>query len=753
MCGFIHAAAIGGPPPTPPPAALPPPALPVGAPAGLPDAEPAAVTGEQVRQALAAGVRLIKARQQPDGSWAEHFYAGGETALCVLALLQAGEPADSPLIQKALPHILAAENQYTYVVGLKIMVLAAIDARQYAAEIQSAAKWLGDAQTSAGLWNYTLTPGRWDHSNTQFALLGLHAAAEAGARIPAVVWQKAQGGLLRSQNRDGGWTYQASGGVSYGSMTAAAVAGLYVCGSTLSVGRERGFLDGAAPGCGRYKTNAPLLSGLSWLGRNFSAEQNPGKGRSYVFYWLYAVERCGIFSGQRYFGRHDWYREGAAYLVREQNADGSWGSEPANTALAVLFLAKGHKPLLIQKLQWAADTRWNPDRYDVANLVDFIGDRLGEPVAWQVTPFDAPLEDWLSAPLLYVQGHEFPEWDAAARRKLRDFVDRGGTLFFEACCGREAFREGFARFAAETFPEHALRALDGGHGVYHALFDLEPAGLQGIDLGCRTSVIYSPDDLSCLWEQAAIPILSERALKLGANLAAYAAGRQPLRDRLDVVVLPADEPPASEADAGHALRLGQVVYDGDWRPDPHALVHFAEFLRDNVGLDVVTAFRPVRLAEAELAATPIVYLSGHYAFALSAAETAALAAHLQRGGFLLAESCCGRADFDAAFRALVLAAFPQARFERLPADHPIFRGEPGFPLASVRYRPAAPGAESAVAPPELWGLTLGGRLSAVYSPHGIGCGLDGHACPNCRGLERDDARKLAANVVLWAMTR
>ena len=42
--------------------------------------------------------------------------------------------------------------------------------------------------------------------------------------------------------------------------------------------------------------------------------------------------------------------------------------------------------------------------------------------------------------------------------------------------------------------------------------------LEGIDFGCRTSVLFSPNDLSCLWEQANVPKLSEKAFQLGANL-------------------------------------------------------------------------------------------------------------------------------------------------------------------------------------------------------------------------------------------
>jgi hypothetical protein len=710
------------------------------------------VTAGQARRALERGTRALKKRQRQDGNWVQQQRpAGGETCLVTLALLQAGEPVTLPSMRAALENVCQQQDEWVYVVALKIMALAKADAVKYRREIESATRWLIKAQTKGGLWSYDDRRENYDHSNTQFALLGLHAAAEAGVDIPARTWKRARTQLLRNQHKDGGWAYR-NGGQSYGSMTAAGVADLIILGSSLAVPQERGFRNGAAPGCGTYKGSAALVNGLNWLGENFRVNQNPQHGSRWLYYWLYAVERCGILSGRRYIGEHDWYREGAAFLVHAQKTDGTWGSGLVDTAFAVLFLAKGHKPLLIQKLRWSRDESWNPDRNDVKHLIAFIGDKLGQPTAWQVVDLDAPLEEWLAAPLLYFHGHTFPKWNAKQREKVREYVEQGGTLFAEACCGRKAFREGFERFVAETFPAVPLRELDAGHPVYGTFFDLEPAGLMGMDVGCRTSIIYSPNDLSCLWEQGDIPVLSERAFKLGTNIAAFAVGRQALRDRLDVITLPEEEQVATGLPPEDALRLAQVVYDGDWRPDPQALVHFAEFLRDNVQLDVVTRYRPVRLTDEELYTCPILFMTGHYRFELSQREIAGLVGHLRRGGFLLAEACCGREAFDTAFREMIKVAFPREELKPLPANHPIFRGEPGFRLDTIGYKPAALAENPELNKPQLWGLEIEGRLALIYSPYSIGCGLDGHVCYNCRGYLDEDARKLATNIVLYVLS-
>lgn len=733
------------------------------------------VGGDDVRRAIERGVAYLRREQVAHGGWLEQHYPGGETALATFALLTAGEPPGAPHMRRALERVRDTPNEHVYVVSLKILALTAADAEGYRDEILAAARFLVLAQTEGGLWGYTRGGPRWDHSNSQYALLGLHAAAEAGVPIPGGVWAQARARVIASQNDDGGWAYRTVGH-SYGSMTAANVCNLVILGGTIALPMETRFENGMAPRCGKYAGNGPLLGGLRWLANNFRVDQNPQRGGSFQHYWLYAAERAGMLTGRQYFGAHDWYRAGAEELVRTQNADGSWGRRAGRaplveTSFGLLFLAKGHKPLLIQKLEWSRGDEWNLDRHDVQHLVEFIGDKLGEPTAWQVVAFDQPLEDWLAAPLLYVQGHEFPRWNEAQRAKVREYVEKGGTVLFEACCGREAFATGMEAFAAQTFPDAPLRELDAGHPIFRSYYELPRRRLHGIDVGCRTSVIFSPNDLSCLWEQQHVPLQSEEAFKLGTNIAAFATGRQALRDRLDVVTVPenaGEDQVAAKVPPGLALRLAQVVYDGDWRPDAGALVGLAEFLRDEGGLDVVTQYATVRLEGERLGRHPILYLTGHFGFELTSQERAALAEHLRRGGFLLADACCGREAFDASLRRLVRQMFPDQALEQLAPDHPVLRGQPGFRIDAVTYKdeearrspvasrgasgPAAPRDPDRADTPELWGLAIEGRLAVVYSPYALGCGLDGHRCYNCRGLSDDDARRLAANAVLHALT-
>ncbi|MCZ6682620.1 MAG: hypothetical protein O7B26_05505, partial [Planctomycetota bacterium] len=82
------------------------------------------LTPAEVRQSIEAGVRFIKGRQNPNGSWPDITQLGGVTALATLALINAQVPVNDPAIQRALRTLEDVPNQFTYTVALKIAVFA-----------------------------------------------------------------------------------------------------------------------------------------------------------------------------------------------------------------------------------------------------------------------------------------------------------------------------------------------------------------------------------------------------------------------------------------------------------------------------------------------------------------------------------------------------------------------------------------------------------------------------------------------------
>ncbi len=723
------------------------------------------VTGEQVLRAIQAGRGFLLRCQTYDGSWPDFpGYGGGTTAMATLALLNSGVRLDDPSMKAALRVVRTISLKRTYVVSLKAQALAVADPKAYRAEIQAAADWLVKAQRTNGMWGYTLEGAQADFSNTQFALLGLNEAAIAGAKVPDSVWRKAEGAYRQSQRPDGGFVYVPQHNYATGSMTAAAVASLYITGNSLAVNVPEPDDDSSGPCCGRYVSYRPIARGLLWLARNFNAEYNPAGGETrpargwWYYYYLYAVERVGVLSGLQYIGRHDWYREGAAQLVARQRADGSWREigEVVDTAFALLFLAKGHRSVLVQKLKWANDFRWNTARNDLAHLVGFIGDRIGgRPVSWNIVEPSADVSELLVAPILYISGQEFPRFDADQTDRLRKYIDFGGTILIEATCSRSAAREGFMRFARATFPDHEPQRLPSDHPVFSAMFQLDGRAIEllGLEVGCRTSVFFSPTDLACQWENGDYKKANRTAFEIGANIAAYATASEPLRDRLaprPTIHLTAATRPTSLPRG--AVYLGIIKHGGDWQPFPRAIDNLARYLNRNLGVDVVPDFEAIAAHDPRLADHPIVYMTGARAFTLSEDAIAALRQHLLRGGTLLADACCGQRLFDASFRELAARLFPENPLERLPLDHPIFTGSPGFPLPEVTYLPALRNEQPDLKEPWLEGITLDGRTALIYSPFGLGCGLADSGCFACRGLAPEDARRLTANTILYALS-
>jgi hypothetical protein len=94
--------------------------------------------------------------------------------------------------------------------------------------------------------------------------------------------------------------------------------------------------------------------GLAWLTHHFKVDTNPGHpDGSWVYYYLYGLERAAVLAGVRNLGQHDWYREGADWLVTTQRGDGSWNSGHGSgvlpsTCFALLFLTKATVPGLVK---------------------------------------------------------------------------------------------------------------------------------------------------------------------------------------------------------------------------------------------------------------------------------------------------------------------------------------------------------------------------------------------------------------------
>lgn len=359
-----------------------------------------AVSQAEVDQAIARGTQFL-----------QNFYRGGfgnrpdETRIELLmyTFLHAGVPRDDKLFGEGLALLETKKLEKTYNVALTAMFFEGLDKVRYQWRLQQCAQFLVDNQCKNGQWSYgepiefppgtptgnphgptvesgpsrpggSKTPSRGtqalkripiqraksrgpetgDHSNTQFALLGLRAAAGGGIVIPPDTWKDALRILKEAQDSDGSWAYtyvsptapnqSVRRGPGYGSMTAACLCSVILC--EFFLGKN-------------YKQSSNVRNALEWMAENFTVEENanfmknpntrPATPGTWHYYYLYGIERVGMIYGTEQIGKHSWYPVGARWLLDHQKPDGSWEGEQqdkvSDTCFAILFLRRATKPM------------------------------------------------------------------------------------------------------------------------------------------------------------------------------------------------------------------------------------------------------------------------------------------------------------------------------------------------------------------------------------------------------------------------
>lgn len=735
------------------------------------------VTSKEVEDSIRLGISYLLRQQRRDGSWpdADQLAKTGTTSLVMLALLTAGEKPDAPHIERGLNYLArysARDLGRTYSVALQTMVFAAADPRRFKLELARNVEWLeraqikpGDAQPNwPGAWTYDadkVSPG--DNSNSQYALLGLNAAAEVGIPVKPEVWVLARDYWEKAQLPNGAWGYMPhSRDVATASMTCAGISSLVICGTKRFEGQEVLLPDGAVRNCGQTGVNIPLQRGIDWIATHFSVAQNWGQNQTWKYYYLYGLERAGRLSGQRFFGENDWYRAGAEHLVHEQDPlQGYWVGRDSiearertvTTSFAVLFLAKGRSPVLVNKARHAPGHDWDNDHDDVRNLVGVVSRDWQHTLTWQVVdPNVASVEELLMAPILYFNGHEAPLFNDRGRRTLREYVEQGGLIFAEACCSRPEFDAGFRALMREVFPEpeYELKPLPEDHAVWRSKHRLTPDihPLWGIEHGCRTVVIYTPADLSCGWNQAenqpGHPLVV-KSIRVGQNVVDYATGRELPGDKLEARETVKF---ASEVPKRGALHIAKLQHAGEWNIAPLAIPNLSTYLREKLKLDVVINHRSIFANDPTLVNYPLIYLHGRAGLSFPPEHMQILRRHLEPGGgVIFADAACASPAFDAAFRKFVAELLPDHPLEPIPPDDELYRLPGGFDLSAVTYTRAAGGA---TAPPQLEGVKINGHWAVIYSRYDIGCALERQQGLDCKGYTHESALQIAANIVLYA---
>ena len=316
----------------------------------LGQAKPPMLDEKKVNAAIDRGVEYLRAKISKKNSGNDKV-----RELAALAMVHAGVKKGDPLLDELVKTMAAEELTTTYRTALQAMVLRELDREAWQKRIFQCAQFLVDNQCRNGQWaygepttypepkpepdidvktKYKVQPQRTgpptgDHSNSQYAILGIRACHESGIIIPKEVLMKATQAWRETQTAAKGWSYGPKGNRPYGSMTAGGVAALTILDYLQDVD---------------WKQDAAIKGGLEWLRDNLLLTDNPGRSGPHHYYWLYALCRAALLTETDKFGKVDWYLDGAAYLLANQEADGSWNKKSVDTCFAILFLRRATRP-------------------------------------------------------------------------------------------------------------------------------------------------------------------------------------------------------------------------------------------------------------------------------------------------------------------------------------------------------------------------------------------------------------------------
>jgi hypothetical protein len=281
-----------------------------------------------------------------------------------------------------------------------------------------------------------------------------------------------------------------------------------------------------------------------------------------------------------------------------------------------------------------------------------------------------------------------------------------------------------------------------------------PPQLLGMNIAARTAIILSPFDMSCGWDGFYAPAASDRvpdaprtmammppdAVRIGVNLTAYVAAER----RFAKAQAFTRQVTGLEDQPRAAVAIGQLKHQGDWNPDPNSLYQLIRLAASETSIPMSFDLRPVDPTPNQLLETPILIMTGMDDPKLDDAAVTTLRRHLQAGGFLFINNTSGYALFDRQARALIHRIIPDQPLEKLPASHKIFSSL--YTIDHVQDMPT--GADR---PAQLEGVTLDGRLVIVYSPNDTLAMLKGIHDPYANAYDTASARKLALNILCFAM--
>jgi len=632
-------------------------------------------------------------RRRPGMPRIANAFHNGADVLCVYALMQCDQAINDPRLNIKGPFMAGCieatkafnldDHFGTYSHGLRATELALNDRKEDDKALRADVTALVKAQRNGAYTYYNETKDQDalpDNSNSQYGLLGVWSGAEAGVEVPMSYWAAVEKHWTKCQLPTGQWSYREGASDGRLTMTCAGLASLFVCHDYTDAPR-------AGSTVGRDPFSPALKKGLDWLETGDHAV-TVGRGGNWWGYALYGVERVGLASGFKFFGKHNWYPELAREVIARQSPDGGWGQQAGdedvvNTAYALLFLSRGRHPILMNKLRF--DGNWANRPRDAANLARYATKQLERPLNWQVVPLSHDWVDWTDSAILSLASQTPPKLTDDDVDKIRQYVLAGGMLFVQADGDSPTMTPFAQELGKRLFPAYEMKNVPASHPLFNSVYKLTaPPQLKMVTNESRILMLYSPTDIARSWQlraqkgEAGKPIF-----QLGINMFVYSAGRRDMRNRLESnVIAPIAAAPVM------TVKIARVQYAGAWDPEPYAWTRFSRWVQKKTGylFDV----HAVNMSELDAKQYPFAALTGTVKYNATSDEVAAVKKYVESGGVLLVDNTGGAGAFDDSIRTSVFAqAFPSANPQIIPPTHPMLQaGPPGMlDVSHAQVRP------------------------------------------------------------------
>ncbi len=306
---------------------------------------------KEVDEVVRKAADYLKKSQAENGSFSAKAFGPGVTAIVVAGLVRNGYADNDPVVAKATAFLeksvkanggIYDKGQANYVTSVSVMAFADLNKNgKYDTILKNAAKFLKTLQVEPGDGKDVKSGGvgydkgsRPDLSNTQMFVDALIAAG-VPKEDPAI--QEALKFVNRCQNLPGETNDQPfalktskddEGGLVYvpdpdDSRHKTANGGLRSLGA-MTYGGLKTFLY-----AGVKKDDKQVVAAIKWIGRHYTLEENPGMGRSGLYYYYHTLAKAMHVLGKDelvdFKGvKHDWRKELFEALKKQQKPDGSF---------------------------------------------------------------------------------------------------------------------------------------------------------------------------------------------------------------------------------------------------------------------------------------------------------------------------------------------------------------------------------------------------------------------------------------------